>query len=132
MTSEQPPATVQCSEMNTPAWTSAQVNDEDRAPSRRGYPLPPWTREARYPRGAELGTWLRCLRADQAAAYLDALLDRLADAQQAASTCHVEDHAGLAAALGSARLSAELHRRELLDARLTIRAQEATRGTPPA
>lgn len=62
----------------------------------RGYPLPPWAREGRYPDGRELLEWLDGkVTIRQAAAYLDDLLARYSAAQMAASTCDVEDHVGV-------------------------------------
>lgn len=95
---------------------------DTRTPAeRRGYPLPPWTAEARYPSGAEVLDWLLDLLeaypqtedgVAQATAYLDAITTARADAQAAASRCHVADHEGAVAQLADLeRRLAELRAR---------------------
>lgn len=73
------------------------------AERRRGYPLPPWSAEARYPSGREVLDWLLELLGAypetedgvrQAAAYLDAITTARADAQATASRCAMADHDG--------------------------------------
>lgn len=84
----------------------APMTTEPTPTERRGYPLPPWALEARYPNGAEVLEYLVGLcvdeddeddevkpgGAEQAEAYLDAITTARADAQAAASRCLVEGH----------------------------------------
>lgn len=83
----------------------------DRTPTeRRGYPLPPWSAEARRPSAEELERWLTTLDSDERRAYLAALLERHELAQERASSCVVESH--------EAELAAWQGRREVLDEQL--------------
>lgn len=95
---------------------------DGRTPAeRRGYPLPPWSEEARYPSGEEVLSWLvELLDEDRGevrydpegpgyasvVAYLDAIVKARAEAQAAASRCAMEDHDGAVRYVVDARADA--------------------------
>lgn len=96
------------------------------ATRRRGYPLPTWAHEGRQPTGEELERWIVIdLTMRERIAYLEAMLERTAAAQDRAAAClladHVEQIAEQRAELTDVREQMVDQGLALVDARLAVR-----------